>query len=120
MVADTSDEDANLPDDPIDMDEEIVIPQRPGIKELYKETHKRQPTTSHKAVGLHAPTTGAVSPAHSGQGQVGGGAQGAEAAEEVSRHEVPTAEPQKSSQEPRVSEATKRRFSHKNAPGMDF
>ncbi|KAL4529268.1 hypothetical protein Ndes2526A_g04067 [Nannochloris sp. 'desiccata'] len=36
FVADTSDEEANLPD-PIDFDEEIIIPQRPSISDLYKD-----------------------------------------------------------------------------------
>eukprot|EP00887_Chlorella_sp_A99_P001074 scaffold14.g1074.t1 len=39
-VADTSDEEAALPEDPIDLDEEVIMPQRVQSRELFREiTH---------------------------------------------------------------------------------
>ena len=59
MVADTSDEDSNLPDDPLDLDEEMAVPQRPTIQDLYKKTKGSGgksgagPAAGDKSASLH-------------------------------------------------------------------
>ena len=42
-VDDTTDEDANMPDDPIDMDEEIIINQRAAALNIYDTLPHRTP-----------------------------------------------------------------------------
>jgi hypothetical protein len=46
LVADTSDEEANLPN-PLDMDEEIILPQRPTIGDTYRRTTHHDPPPRH-------------------------------------------------------------------------
>jgi hypothetical protein len=69
MVADTSDEEGMLPDNPIDMDEEMMYPQKPAIMERYNElkhpahhahTAGPAPTAQHddKAGGEGPPVPG--------------------------------------------------------------
>lgn len=63
MVADTSDEEGMLPEDPTDLDQEIIYPQRPSIKELYNKTHRKEqpgtvehpPPVQHPGPGTQAP-----------------------------------------------------------------
>ena len=48
FVADTSDEESNLPDDPLDLDEEMMVPQKTIVKEIYKDLphHRHSPSSS--------------------------------------------------------------------------
>ena len=61
MVADTTDEESNLPEDPLDLDEEMVIPQRPGIQDLYEKTakghHRQQKSKDSTATASPAPAS---------------------------------------------------------------
>lgn len=47
VVADTSDEDSYLPDDPLDLDEEIIYPSKIATKKLYEETAHRGAAHAH-------------------------------------------------------------------------
>lgn len=42
VVADTSDEDSYLPEDPIDLDEEIILPHKVEAREMYDAEVKRR------------------------------------------------------------------------------
>jgi hypothetical protein len=42
IVADTSDEESNLPGDPLDLDEEMMLPQKQMVKEIYQHLPSQQ------------------------------------------------------------------------------
>jgi hypothetical protein len=48
LVADTSDEESNLPGDPIDLDEEMMLPQKHMVKEIYETLPGHQQLQQHK------------------------------------------------------------------------
>lgn len=48
FVADSSDEESNLPDDPLDLDEEMMVPQKTIVKEIYKDLPHGH-TSSHQS-----------------------------------------------------------------------
>lgn len=70
MVADTSDEESNLPDDPIDMDEDMMLPQKPMVRHVYNNLPRRTHGVKH-AVQIYDVDGGSAADAGERAGEQG-------------------------------------------------